>query len=138
MGGEQIQHLSREKEHLTERVKELEQATESLLEDKARLSQELATTTTSAQQLSFHNETLRAQSQLVASGGDQMSRFTADYSKLQEQFRQVLEQKNSLQEEMNRAQHSLQQRESRCQQLAAQVRGQCLACVWSTWVKLLS
>ena len=54
-----------------------------------------------------------------------MSRFTADYSKLQAQFREVVEQKNQLQEELNRFRHSLQQREARCQQLAVQVRGCC-------------
>ena len=121
LGGEQIQHLNREKERLANRVKELEQHTEVLLENNARLTQELAAATSSAQQLSFHNETLLAQSQLSASGGDQMSRFAADYSKLQAQFREVVDQKNQLQEEMNRAHHSLQQREARCQQLAMQV-----------------
>ena len=121
LGGEQIQHLSREKERLANRVKELEQNAEVLLENNARLTQELAAATSSAQQLSFHNETLLAQSQLSASGGDQMSRFAADYSKLQAQFREVVDQKNQLQEEMNRAHHSLQQREARCQQLAMQV-----------------
>ena len=123
LGGEQIQHLNREKERLANRVKELEQHTEVLLENNARLTQELAAATSSAQQLSFHNETLLAQSQLSASGGDQMSRFAADYSKLQAQFREVVDQKNQLQEEMNRAHHSLQQREARCQQLAMQVCG---------------
>jgi hypothetical protein len=42
-------------------------------------------------------------------------------SKLQDQFREVVQEKTGLQEQMNRAQHSLQQREQRCQQLAMQV-----------------
>ena len=51
-----------------------------------------------------------------------MQRFSDDYNKLQEQFKDIAQQKTGLQEDMNRASHSLQQREARCQQLAMQVR----------------
>jgi predicted nuclease with TOPRIM domain len=79
LDGEQVQHLERDRERLAQRVEELEGHCSTLLEDKARLVQEVAALSNNAQQLTFHNNTLQAQAQLVQAGGDTMQRFTADY-----------------------------------------------------------
>ena len=54
-----MQHLERERQRLTDRVTELETQCSGLMEEKAQLTQEVATVSASAQQLSFQNQTLQ-------------------------------------------------------------------------------
>lgn len=111
------EHFEREIDRLNQRIMELEEQVASLLTTNTHLKQELAATSSNVQQLTFQHQALQAQCQLTPTTGDD----AADYDRLQEQFRKVLEEKNQLQEEVNQDQHSLQQREARCQQLAMQV-----------------